>query len=93
MNDNDYTLKVEIINAAGNTLRSARVTLSDSDDTNSSTGNGTGIIDPQGVYRFPIIANHFYGIGTPLAPINLGTIGTRTGIRAKVMTEWEDTFF
>lgn len=93
VNDNDYTLKVEIINAAGNTLRSARVTLSDSDDTNSSTGNGTGIIDPQGVYRFPIIANHFYGIGTPLAPINLGTIGTRTGIRAKVMTEWEDTFF
>lgn len=43
VNDNDYTLKVEIINAAGNTLRSARVTLSDSDDTNSSTGNGTGI--------------------------------------------------
>ena len=47
----------------------------------------TGIIDPQGVYRFPIIANHFYGIGTPLVPINLGTIGTKNEIRARVMTE------
>lgn len=90
VNANDFSLKVELVDAAGNTLRSARVTLSDSDDSNSSTGNGTGIIDPQGVYRFPIIANHFYGIGTPLVPINLGAIGTRTGIRAKVMTEWEN---
>jgi len=90
INSNDYSLKVEITDASGNTLRSARVTLSDSDDSNSSTGNGTGIIDPQGVYRFPIIANHFYGIGTPLAPINLGAISTRAGVRAKIMTEWED---
>lgn len=90
INSNDYSLKVEITDASGNTLRSARVTLSDSDDSNSSTGNGTGIIDPQGVYRFPIIANHFYGIGTPLAPINLGTISTRAGVRAKIMAEWED---
>lgn len=90
INSNDYSLKVEITDASGNTLRSARVTLSDSDDSNSSTGNGTGIIDPQGVYRFPIIANHFYGIGTPLAPINLGAISTRAGVRAKIMAEWED---
>ena len=62
-----------------------RVSLSLTDDSNSSTGNGTGIIDPQGVYRFPIIANHFYGIGTPLVPINLGAIGTRAGVQARVM--------
>ncbi|WP_294629504.1 hypothetical protein [uncultured Bacteroides sp.] len=89
VNNGDYTLKVEIADAAGNTLRSTRVTLSGSDDTNSSTGNGTGIIDPQGVYRFPLIANHFYGIGTPLAPVNLGTMETKNdGIRAKMIKEW-----
>lgn len=87
VNTNDYTLKVEIVNAAGTTLRSTRVTLSDNDD--SSTGNGTGIIAPEGVYRFPIVANRFYGIGTKAVPINLGANLTRNYITSKILPHWE----
>lgn len=63
--------------------------LSDNDDTNSSTGNGTGIIDPEGAYRFPIVANRFYGIGTGEDPIDLGMTSTRSGIIAKLLVPVE----
>lgn len=86
VNANDYTLKIEIVNASGTTLRSTRVTLSDSDD--SSTGNGTGIIDPEGVYRFPIVANRFYGVGTKLVPINLGASLTRGYVTSRILPHW-----
>lgn len=90
VNASDYTLKVEITDASGNILRSTRVTLSGTDDSNSSTGNGTGVIDPQGVYRFPIIANRFYGIGTKNLPINLGGSITRKNIQAKMIKDWKE---
>lgn len=89
VNASDYTLRIEMINGSGNVLYSSRVTLSDSDDTNSSTGNGTGIIDTEGVYRFPIVANRFYGIGTKDAPINLGTVTLRGTVIAKTVPYWE----
>lgn len=82
---NDYTLRVELVDGSGNILRTLRVMLSDSDDTNSSTGNGTGIIDPEGAYRFPIVANRFYGVGTKNIPIDLGATSTRSVITAKVL--------
>lgn len=82
---NDYTLKVELKSATGATLRSTRITLSGTDDSNSSTGNGTGVIDPQGVFRFPIVANRFYGVGTKTTPINLGGGITRTAIQARII--------
>lgn len=90
VNTNDYTLRVELVDGSGNVLRFTRVTLSDSDDTNSSTGGGTGIIDPQGVFRFPIVANRFYGVGTSITPINLGGISVRSTIAAKKINAWEE---
>lgn len=90
VNASDYTLKVELVNAAGTVLRSNRVTLSGTDDSNSSPGNGTGVIDPQGIYRFPIVANRFYGIGTSLSPINLGGIVLRSSIRARIITDMNE---
>lgn len=90
VNTNDYTLRVELVNAVGGILRSNRVTLSGTDDSNSSPGNGTGVIDPQGVYRFPIIANRFYGIGTSLAPINLGGTVLRSSIPAHIITDMNE---
>lgn len=89
VNTNDYTLRVELVSAAGTILRSNRITLSGTNE--SSPGNGTGIIDPQGVYRFPIIANRFYGVGSPLTPINLNGIVIRASIRASVITEWKES--
>lgn len=90
VNTNDYTLRVELVNAAGAILRSNRVTLSGTDDSNSSPGNGTGVIDPQGIYRFPIVANRFYGIGTSLAPINLGGTIPVSSIRAHIITDMNE---
>lgn len=91
VNLNDYTLKVELTDTSGNVLSSKRVTLSGTDDSNSSTGGGTGVIDPQGVYRFPIVANRFYGIGTKTTPINMGGSLTRSSsIRATVVTDWKE---
>lgn len=89
VNTNDYTLKVELVNAAGTVLRSNRVTLSGTDDSNSSPGNGTGVIDPQGVYRFPIVANRFYGIGNSGVggAINLGGTVLRSSISARIITD------
>ena len=90
VNASDYTLKVELVNAAGTVLRSNRVTLSGTDDSNSSPGNGTGVIDPQGIYRFPIVANRFYGIGTSLSPINLGGTVLSSSIRARIITDMNE---
>ena len=60
------------MDAGNNILSTRRVKLKADDSLDSSTGSGTGIIDTEGAYRFPIIANHFYGIGTALAPVDLG---------------------
>ena len=72
VDSNDYTLKVLVMDAGNNILSTRRVKLKADDSLDSSTGSGTGIIDTEGAYRFPIIANHFYGIGTALAPVDLG---------------------
>ena len=86
----NYTLKVELTDASGNVLRSTRVTLSDADDSNSSGGGGTGIIDPDGAFHFPILANRFYGVGTKQLPINLGGTILRSTISANNKSAWED---
>lgn len=90
VNVTDYTLRVELISPTGTILRSNRVTLAGTDDSNSSPGNGTGVIDPQGIYRFPIVANRFYGIGAPLTPINLGGTLLRSSIRAQIITDMNE---
>ena len=86
----NYTLKVELTDASGNALRSARVTLSDSDDSNSSGSGGTGIIDPDGAFHFPIVANRFYGVGSKLFPINLGGTILGNTISTSNTSAWED---
>ena len=86
----NYTLKVELTDASGNALRSIRVTLSDSDDSNSSGEGGTGIIDPDGASHFPIVANRFYGVGSKLLPINLGGTVLRSTISTDNKSAWED---
>ena len=35
------------------------------------TGGGTGIIDSESAYRYPIVANHFYAFGDEDHPIDL----------------------
>ncbi|GFH98518.1 FimB/Mfa2 family fimbrial subunit [uncultured Phocaeicola sp.] len=68
----NYTILIEVVATDGSIVSSKRVKLTAGDILDSSTGQGTGIIDQESDYRFPIIANHFYSIGTSANPINLG---------------------
>lgn len=68
-----YTVIIELMASNGSVLRSTKVKLSAGDVLNPSTGSGTGIIDSEAEYRFPIIANHFYSIGSSSGPIDLGS--------------------
>ena len=72
---NAYTLKVELVHQDAQNgavvVRSFRTKLSNpNDESGSSTGSGTGIIDTESPYRFPIIANHIYQLGTKTTPVD-----------------------
>lgn len=70
----DYTLQVVLVNAAGTPLHTHKVRLSPDGEVSETTG-GTGIITPtDDPYRFPIIVNHFYSIGTQANPVDLSII-------------------
>lgn len=65
----DYTLRVVLVSADDSVLLEKRIKKNDSVD--SETSGGTGIIISTDAYRFPILANHFYGIGTADLPVDL----------------------
>lgn len=69
----DYTLCVILTDDSGYVLRTQRVRASDT--SSSETTGGTGIIVTTDAYRFPILANNFYSIGSKDAPIDLGGDG------------------
>lgn len=71
VNSNDYSVKIEIVDAGGNVLYTQRMKLSANDVLDPTTSSGTGIIDTEGVYRYPIIANHFYSIGSSAQPLSI----------------------
>lgn len=73
---NTYTLRLELLNQKDEVLSTRRIKLPKNDDLNhGETGGGTGIIDTESAYRFPIIANHYYSIGTENSPIDLKGAG------------------
>lgn len=66
-----YTMHVDLAGDDG-ILKSIRVKLPDGDTLDEGqTGGGTGIIDSESAFRFPIVANHFYALGRPSEPIDL----------------------
>ena len=68
----EYTLKLELVAGDGTILQTRRIRLPEDDGLNSgSTGSGTGIIDTESAYRYPVVANHFYAIGSPDSPVDL----------------------
>lgn len=81
----DYTLCVILADASGNTLRTQRV--KNSDIGSSETTGGTGIIVSTDTYRFPIVANNFYSIGSKDTPVDLG--GGGDDIVITVNPDWE----
>ena len=68
----NWTLRIELVDATGEVLYSRRAKLPEGDGLDPGiTGGGTGIIDTESAYRFPIVANHFYALGSPGNPIDL----------------------
>lgn len=63
----DYTFQVVLADANGNVLQARKVRNSDIAH-NGGTEGGTGIIETSSAYRFPIIANWFYPIGSKDKP-------------------------
>lgn len=81
----DYTLCVILADADGNPLRTQKVV--NKNTGSSGTDGGTGIIVSTDAYRFPIVANQFYSIGSKDAPVDLG--GGEDDIVITVHPEWE----
>ena len=70
--ENNYTLRIELTDTNGTVLDTRRAKLPEDDELDQGdTGGGTGIIDTESAFRFPIVANHFYAIGSPKSPIDL----------------------
>lgn len=84
-----YTLRIELLNAAGQILSVRRVKLPKDDGLDhGSTGGGTGIIDTESAFRFPIVANHYYGLGAPGRAIDLK--GSGTDLVITVDPSWDE---
>lgn len=84
-----YTMRLELVNLAGQVLSVRRIKLPKGDDLDhGETGGGTGIIDTESAFRFPIIANHYYGIGKPSQAIDLK--GSGTDLVITVDPSWDE---
>lgn len=83
----EYTLRIELIGSDNSVLKSIRVKTKPDDPLYiDPTSGGTGIIDTGGPYRFPIVANHFYSIGTKDTPIDIG--GDKNEIYIEINPNW-----
>lgn len=72
--ETEYTLLVELVGDDGITVnKTIKVKMKAGDDLYiDPAGTATGIIDISGPFRYPIVANRLYTIGTALAPVDLG---------------------
>lgn len=88
--ETEYTLLVELVGADGITVnKTIKVKMKEGDDLyNDPTGAGSGIIDISGPFRYPIVANRLYTIGTALAPVDLGDDGS-SDIVITVNPDWD----
>lgn len=88
-NGDIYTLHVNLVDNQGNVLLTKRVKLPTGDDIDhGQTGGGTGIVDTESAFCFPIIANHFYSLGLESAPIDMK--GNGTDITVTIKPEWKE---
>lgn len=67
----NYTLAVVIYNDEGMAIASKRAALAIDGELIFNTDLGTGIIDDESFYRYPIVANRFYNLGNADSPLNV----------------------
>lgn len=67
----NYTLAVVVYNLEGMAIASKRAALAIDGTLIFNTDLGTGIIDDDSFYRYPIVANRFYNLGNADSPLNV----------------------
>lgn len=67
----NYTLAVVVYNQKGEIIATKRAALSVDGKLIFNTDLGTGIVDDESFYRYPIVANRFYNLGNADAPLNV----------------------
>ena len=67
----NYTLAVVVYNQNGEIIATKRAALAVNGELIFNTDLGTGIVDDESFYRYPIVANRFYNLGNADAPLNV----------------------
>lgn len=67
----NYTLAVVVYNQNGEIIATKRAALAVDGELIFNTDLGTGIVDDESFYRYPIVANRFYNLGNADAPLNV----------------------
>ena len=70
----NYTLAVVVYTKEGENYRAIctkRAALAEDDNLIFATDLGTGIVDDESFYRYPIVANRFYRFGTKNSPLEV----------------------
>lgn len=67
----NYTLAVVVYNQDGEIIATKRAALAVDGELIFNTDLGTGIVDDESFYRYPIVANRFYNLGNADAPLNV----------------------
>lgn len=62
--EKNYTLAVVVYNKANEVICTKRAALAEDGKLIFATDLGTGIVDDESFYRYPIVANRFYRFGT-----------------------------
>lgn len=69
--EKNYTLAVVVYDADREEICTKRAALAANNELIFNTSLGTGIVDDESYYRYPIVANRFYRFGTEDAPMEI----------------------
>lgn len=67
----NYTLAVVVYNQEGEIIATKRAALAVNGELIFNTDLGTGIVDDESFYRYPIVANRFYNLGNADKSLNV----------------------
>lgn len=70
-NETNYTLAVAVYDANRDVICTKRAALAANNELIFNTSLGTGIVDDESYYRYPIVANRFYRFGTEDDPMEI----------------------
>lgn len=69
--EKNYTLAVAVYDEKRDVICTKRAALAANNELIFNTSLGTGIVDDESYYRYPIVANRFYRFGTEKAPMEI----------------------